>query len=334
MAVHIGILPADVLDSISVKMAEPSSMPSTSFLRLPHPRTGIPSLFLPYQLSQDHQSRNKWGILEAQSVAPPNPRSWFFIEGEVAADGKMLLMTPIDPSFLLLPILRALMPSKDTAVKFLPLEDVFEEAVAKSAQLYDSSNPTNPSSSISPPDIIALTKLDCVANAMRRICDVKDITPEITVYRYSEDRTMSYLRSKVARLSTEGVSEKSRTLIRSLAKDGLMEDGREDLLELGRTKAACNLISQYLPHDVYLSLLANYDFSPLDTYLKKVQDEATAMALANAPAVKAKTSKTANGVDEEGKKRKAKAKTSQGVEKLKKVNVTGMAKMTSFFQKK
>ena len=57
------------------------------------------------------------------------------------------------------------------------------------------------------------------------------ITPELTVYRYSEDKVIEYLRAKVSRLSNHTVAEKSRTIIRSFAKDGLMDDGKEDLLE-------------------------------------------------------------------------------------------------------
>ena len=38
--------------------------------------------------------------------------------------------------------------------------------------------------------------------------------------------------------------------------------------------------------------------------------------------------------DDSTKKRKAKTKASHGVEKLKKANVSGMAKISSFFQKK
>jgi ribonuclease H2 subunit B len=43
-------------------------------------------------------------------------------------------------------------------------------------------------------------------------------------------KVVEYLRVKVARLATPEVFEVSRTLIRGLAKDGLMEDGKEDLL--------------------------------------------------------------------------------------------------------
>jgi hypothetical protein len=58
-----------------------------------------------------------------------------------------------------------------------------------------------------------------------------DVTPELTVYRYSEDKVMEYLQAKVSRLSKHAVAEKSRTIIRGLAKDGLMDDGKEDLLQ-------------------------------------------------------------------------------------------------------
>ena len=61
--------------------------------------------------------------------------------------------------------------------------------------------------------------------------EYQDITPELTVYRYSEDRVMEYLQAKVSRLSKHAVAEKSRTIIRNLSKDGLMADGKEDLLE-------------------------------------------------------------------------------------------------------
>jgi ribonuclease H2 subunit B len=54
---------------------------------------------------------------------------------------------------------------------------------------------------------------------------------ELMVYRYSEDKVMEYLQAKVSRLSKDAVAEKSRTIIRNLSKDGMMDDGKEDLLE-------------------------------------------------------------------------------------------------------
>ena len=199
-----------------------------------------------------------------------------------------------------------------------------------------------------------------------------DITPELTVYRYSEDKVIEYLQTKVSRLSKHAVAEKSRTLIRNLAKDGLMDDGKENLLErkcpvsqttarrypsltlcravlaVGRLRMACNLVSQYVTRDVYTALIAKYEyvclkrsscpsiylnhcsFTPLDAQIKTLKDQEIAITLAGA---QKKKPRAADGVEDDGKKRKAKSKASQGVEKLKKANVSGMAKISSFFKK-
>lgn len=86
------------------------------------------------------------------------------------------------------------------------------------------------------------------------------------------------LKGKVRSLSNPRVAEMSRTLIRSLAKDGLMDDGKEELLECasfftsylllsiihfspaGRIKLACELLSQYLPRDILQDLIASYEY--------------------------------------------------------------------------
>ena len=60
--------------------------------------------------------------------------------------------------------------------------------------------------------------------------------------------------------------------MRELAKEGLMEDGREDLLHrtltraffafifsVGRIRSYCDLLAQYLPSDIRNTLLASYE---------------------------------------------------------------------------
>lgn len=89
---------------------------------------------------------------------------------------------------------------------------------------------------------------------------------------------MEYLQAKASRLSKHAVAEKSRTIIRGLAKDGLMDDGKEDLLErkcsvgmtkcrpnlttliVGRLRMACNLVSQYVTPDLNSALIAKYEY--------------------------------------------------------------------------
>lgn len=111
---------------------------------------------------------------------------------------------------------------------------------------------------------------------------------------------------------------------------------------------ACNLVSQYVTRDVYSALIAKYEyvclkrsscssiylyhcsFTPLDAHIKALKDQEIANTLAGA---QKKKPRAADGVEDGGKKRKAKSKASQGVEKLKKANVSGMAKISSFFKK-
>ncbi|EEB96940.1 hypothetical protein MPER_03836 [Moniliophthora perniciosa FA553] len=120
-------------------------------------------------------------------------------------------------------------------------------------------------------------------------------------------------------------------LLGAFAKDGLMEDENENLLELARYKLACDLVSQYLSPDIRSELLASYDFVHLDQYLRNLEDEKMCAETPSSGGKKAKgplpNENPANG------KRKA-AKGSQGVEKLKKANINGMAKLTTFFTKK
>jgi len=108
----------------------------------------------------------------------------------------------------------------------------------------------------------------------------------------------------------------------------------------GRIKAACDLVAQYIPPNVKEGLLASYEcvLSPKSPTLvltlyslaalhKHIQTNSVDGALKSATNTKDAESKA-----EADKKRKA-VKASAGVEKLKKANVKGMAKMTSFFTK-
>jgi hypothetical protein len=72
-------------------------------------------------------------------------------------------------------------------------------------------------------------------------------------------------------------------------------------------------------------------FTPLETHIRALKAKDMAVALAGAPMAK---SRTAVEEDGDSKKRKARAKASRGVETLKKVDVSKMVKMSTYFQKK
>lgn len=75
-------------------------------------------------------------------------------------------------------------------------------------------------------------------------------------------------------------------------------------------------------------------FTALDTYQAELKNEYASATAAHMSAVEAKESKSSLGeTTENAKKRKGAVKGSHGVEKLKKANTKGMAKLSSFFQK-
>lgn len=99
-------------------------------------------------------------------------------------------MTPVDPVFLLIPILRAALPVRVSPINYIeihaltfaiqtdgtlgsfrPADDIFEEAAVQltKAALKDK----DPSTMISEKDVLFLLSLECIRNALKRMCDVK-----------------------------------------------------------------------------------------------------------------------------------------------------------------
>ncbi|OAX36448.1 hypothetical protein K503DRAFT_772507 [Rhizopogon vinicolor AM-OR11-026] len=332
MSTHLAILPLDIIDTLTTQLNHEHRHPSTAaqFLRLSHPRTGLASLFLHNPHPQDDTTKTS-PILEVQAISPTNARSWFLGE-EVVADGKLLVMTPMDPMFLLMYILRVTQPRDGSKGSFRPMSDIIEEVSTVISDASEKDAQSDPSLKVSADDIISFLSLDFVQSSIKRVCDVKAVTEEITVYRYSHDTVLENLKKKVERLSNPRIAEMSRTLVRNLAKDGLMDDGKEELLASGRIKLACELLSQYLPRDILQDLIASYDFSKLNPHLKALKDEELALAAITTDT--GKRTKAANAVAAGGGSKKRKPAASHGVEKLKKANVAGMSKMSTFFTKK
>ncbi|KAF8135661.1 ribonuclease H2, subunit B [Boletus edulis] len=307
MDTHFAVLPLDVIDTVV------SQLPDA---------TRIASLFLVHEPDQKRVSK----LLEVQAVEPPNTRSWFNGD-EVISDGKLLVMTPVDPLFLLIPLLRAIKQLNGGIGSFRPAEDIFEDAARHMTESSMTSPSQDTSMHVRVEDIMKFGALECTKKAMKRLCDVKEITADITVFRYSSEKLTQELRKKAASLSTPPIMEMSRCLVRSLAKDALMEDKHEDLLEL-----ACEMLGQYLPPDVQEALLATYDLSKLDAHVKALAREQSLISENTAITKKSKAGATTTS--EGAKKRKKDSKGSQGIEKLKKANVSGMSKLSTFFTKK
>ncbi|KAF8919846.1 ribonuclease H2, subunit B [Mucidula mucida] len=253
-------------------------------------------------------------VLEVQAVSPSNKRSWF-VDQSVVADGKLLMMTPIDPAFLLIPLLELIAPNAG-ATSFRTSEDIFEECVTRIKEKDDAGE-------IAESDLSRLFAMGCIEAALHRICETKDVASTITVFRYSHLKILTYLQAKVNHLSAAPMADISRSITRNFAKDGLFEDDKEDLLKAARLRVACDLVSHYLSGEWSDKLAACYDFKALDVHLTDLHNQETQLAVS-------RNTKAAAAPE---KKRKA-GKGSQGVEKLKKVNTKGMSKLSTFFTKK
>ncbi|KAG6333383.1 hypothetical protein ID866_5701 [Astraeus odoratus] len=368
---YFAVLPTDVLDAVVLQLdADTELQDPIRFLRLPHPRTGHPTLFLPRQPKTDASGKQSSVILEVQAVAPPASRSWFV--GEEVVSGRSHLVyksiVPLDTNIESntsgkdhpshdYSTLTDSMKREGEETKFRPADDIFEEAAARLAEMTitQASSSRESVSAITTEDIMAFSALGCTTQAMRRLCEMKgrnssrftdsaelkvsppEITDEISVFRYSQRKLMEYLKQKVAVLATPRITEMSRCLIRGLAKHALMDDKHEDLLELGRTRLACDLLAQYLPPDISTELLALYDFKRLDAHIEALQQQRLNLLSANVTitTTNKKDKKSTSTVSEDNsRKRKKETKGSHGVEKLKKANVDGMAKLSTFFVKK
>ncbi|KAJ7902042.1 Ydr279p protein family-domain-containing protein [Mycena olivaceomarginata] len=295
MATHVAVLPSDALD-VPIDVSSDSSR----FLRLPHPRTGLASLFLPYRPRGKDGSRRD-AILEVQAVAPANARSWF-VGQEVVADGKLLVMTPIDPAFLLIPILQSVYPENGELGNFRPADEIFDDAAANLQESSTSAADKDVSLIISKDDVLQFTSMECCTSALRRVCDVKGARFVLTFYSGFLPKGLSNTSDpRSSGLSTAETVEVSRTMVRNLARDGLMDDGKEELLKLGRVRGACDLVAQYIPSGIRDSLIASYDFAPLDAHFKYLEDEKASLAVEKP--TKTKATKAAPAAAD--KKRKA-----------------------------
>jgi len=227
-------------------------------------------------------------------------------------------MTPVDPVFLLIPILRAAQPADGTPGKFRPIDDIFEESTLKLCT-------QERFSFLKSADLSRFTALDCVRDAVKRMCDYQDLTDELIVYRYSRVKLLQYLSSKVSHLSQSVVFDTYPSLQRQLAKDGLLDLEKKELQKAGRLRIACEIVSQYLTPDLSQELIALYELAALNEYVRTLAEET--IVITSARSVGNAREATND------KKRKAVTQLSNGVSKLMKVNTSGMAKISSFFKK-
>ncbi|GAA95107.1 uncharacterized protein L969DRAFT_89337 [Mixia osmundae IAM 14324] len=319
----------------------------TRLVRLPHPSTGGPALFLLYKTAAGD------GILELQAIKPDEheKRSWFVGKETVCSDGRLLLFTPIDAVYLLVRVLEA---AQSTNKSFLPLGDIFGSAAdhlgftGKEAEDFV----------LQSSDIAALEHLTCVQGALEKLCDARDLGGELKAYRLSERRLCDYLAARVEMIARSPAFATCGALVSGLSKAGIhtSEDclgGPTDISDIvkqqAREQIAIQLLSQYLSPEHQTLLRDRYKHEELAQHLER--DSITAELLTHMPGLRKPLAhensnpseglpdgpafhKTSSGAGLAAAKKKAKPLVSSGVARLAKVNTSRVHKLSSFFTKK
>ncbi|KAG8733941.1 hypothetical protein FRC10_012057 [Ceratobasidium sp. 414] len=210
---------------------------------------------------------------------------------------------------------------------FKPTDDLIEEFVAQ--------YPQN--------DISGFFRMDCVRHALRQLCDTKDIPPDMTVQRPSNERILAFLKRRVERVSAaqEPDSPGFQTLHRQHLRLGLSLDelgpltcpNAQSVRAGARIKVACEVLGAWVEEGLMDEVLKTYDISAYTAHVETRAAQARAeLVAATARAEVAEVGK-AKGKNA-GEKRKATGQGARGADKLKKVNTKGMAALTTFFGKK
>ncbi|GAA5854086.1 hypothetical protein JCM8547_008220 [Rhodosporidiobolus lusitaniae] len=332
-----------------------SSSSSTRFLRLPHPRTHQPALFVP-QAREDGSD----ALLEVQKIQleADKQRCWF-IEEDICSDGSLTLFTPFDPLFLALSYISQL-PSR-----YLSYEDCWEAIAAHKWEVEGEEKSETEGETPFAENLGRLRRIKCVRERFEKVCESQE-HEGTTLYRLSQPAVLSLLQAKVDALvdvsqgvfgpleSTSPGEEKPKTVAegeegspatssrrfetvtRGLGKEvvGSGHGLSEEIQTEARQKYAIGIIANYLPPAVAQTLLSAYSFPALTTYLSSTSNSSVlgTTYLPGRGAAKLEAAELGGG--SAAKKRKAEAsKGSRGVEALKKVNTKGMATLASMFAK-
>ncbi|KAK8853116.1 hypothetical protein IAR55_003817 [Kwoniella newhampshirensis] len=326
------------MDYISIVKDDVDLSGPNRYLRLPHPRTGQAQLYLPYTRSCGGEN-----ILEVVKINGSHRRTWFIGESGIDA-GTILVHYPIDPLFLVIPLILASI-SNGSPTPFQPLSDLISTITTSPLFALSppftvpTSNPTAVSGGFNE-DLSRVFKSKSVLRVFRACCEKKVIStappsppsdasssqpPKQRYFRPSLPLIIKHLRKKVDFLAREEEFEKFDHLVRGLGRDGLLDtEADRGLIRLARLKAGCEHFAQWLPPPVLSTLVESYDFTSLNTYL--ANRSAASISASQHP-------NTGSSREAKGVKRKA-PPASRGVEALKKVNTNNMAKLTSFFKPK
>ncbi|XP_023955081.2 ribonuclease H2 subunit B [Bicyclus anynana] len=186
---------------------------------LPHPAHGNPAK---YVLDNLHHK-----MYEVVTFSEPY-RSWF-IDDTVKSDGSVMMVTPFNPLFLVLPRLR-----EQCANRAIPLEDLLSE------KGFDKI-------------------LDFIPN-LDAVADLKG-PQDIKAYKYNEEKTLNWLENKIRKLAVvlreKNVHVTSGAVSATFVSSNVNNENIDDEFYL---RYAHGMISDYIEQDIADLLEKKFDF--------------------------------------------------------------------------
>jgi ribonuclease H2 subunit B len=165
------------------------------------------------------------------------PASWF-VGNSVVSDGRLGMVTPIDPLFLVIPFLTK------NGSKYTPLDQIF------------------PMSTPEAPNTHLLSKQSNMTSQLSHLCDVNDkYGPDMIFFRYNEEKTLKWIQKKIK--NVKQLLDINPNIYSKCGSDGPQfskigtssEPGNNDsALEKSRWNLATATVSEYLTDDLIIKV--------------------------------------------------------------------------------
>ncbi|CAO3670979.1 unnamed protein product [Umbelopsis ramanniana] len=268
-------------------------------------------------------------LLEVQKVEAEHKQSWL-IGNSVQKNGVLYMMTPIDPLFILLPVLAEIRKkSAESDGRFVQYDNIFSDA--DDDQRYQS--------------LHRLADIPGLSAQLGHLCDQQEYMQGEFVYRLNEDKALEWLRLKVEAVANN--IDKMPVLLQYINEQLFDIDAPQTDASIrsdAYTWAGIQVVSEYITEVWQEKLSKSYSFINVNnlhaslTNLenkveehKKKQEKQLQNYVTHDPTEFAKAKREASDLSDQGSK---KPKLSAGQKTLAKANIRGMKSLTSFFAKK
>ncbi|VVC93038.1 unnamed protein product [Leptidea sinapis] len=265
-----------------------------TIITLPHPGHGNPVMFC-----LDDYNKKMHEIITFNEAY----RSWF-VNNSVKSDGSLIIATPFNPIYLVLPRLK-----EQCCSRAVPLEDLLSEK-----------------------------GYDKIVNFIDNLNDVADLKgpAELKAYKYNEDKTIAWLETRIHRLAralkNKNIHVTSGAKSSTFVSSNLCNDDVDYEFFL---KYAHGIISEYLQDDLVALLEKKFNFKEelIEVIGKKRKSEATDI-LGDSKRVKSEVLDDITPTSNSSTFTEVKVKKTTAKEKARQKAASGTKTISSFFTKK